>query len=280
MEYKKKKVDKESFAEFFGWVAAIMTIYFFIVPIIPFYKVLKGKLNYEETPGAYVTLVYLNCLCWYVYGDYIYSDQMKLCYLVGIISSFILLAIYLLFEQRKYTHDAILNAVIIINATLVIYKGLNIVVDDVDNIARICLAISLPILFYPIHTIYQVIKRRNYNLIPYKTSWYSMGVSLCWIIYSVLFDEFYIILPNVFIYILSSIQVFLYYRYKKIYTITDDNTISIISFEKTNEEKEKEVKEDIKEKKEKKEKKNTINKKINDKEESQPALEEKPVQII
>ena len=36
----------------------------------------------------------------------------------------------------------------------------------------------------------------------------------------------------------------------------------------------------MKEKKEKKEKKNTINKKINDKEESQPALEEKPVQII
>ena len=277
MEYKKKKIDKESFADFFGWVAAIMTIYFFIVPIVPFYKVIKGKLNYEETPGAYITLVYLNCLCWYVYGDYIYSDQMKLCYLVGIITSFILLAIYLLFEQRKYTHDAILNAVIIINATLVIYKGLNIVVDDVDNIARICLAISLPILFYPIYTIYQVIKRRNYNIIPYKTSWYSMAVSLCWIIYSVLFDEFYIILPNVFIYILSSIQVFLYYRYKKIYTISDDNTISIISFEKPKEEMEKEEKED---KKEKKEKKNNANKKRNDQEESQPVLEEKPVQII
>ena len=257
MEYKKKKIDKESFADFFGWVAAIMTIYFFIVPIVPFYKVIKGKLNYEETPGAYITLVYLNCLCWYVYGDYIYSDQMKLCYLVGII--------------------AILNAVIIINATLVIYKGLNIVVDDVDNIARICLAISLPILFYPIYTIYQVIKRRNYNIIPYKTSWYSMAVSLCWIIYSVLFDEFYIILPNVFIYILSSIQVFLYYRYKKIYTIADDNTISIISFEKPKEEMEKEEKED---KKEKKEKKNSANKKRNDQEESQPVLEEKPVQII
>jgi hypothetical protein len=286
MEYKKKKIDKESFADFFGWVAAIMTIYFFIAPIVPFYKVIKGKLNYEDTPGAYITLVYLNCLCWYVYGDYIYSDQMKLCYLVGIISSLILLAIYLLYEQRKYTHDAILNAVIIINATLVIYKGLNIVVDDVDNIARICLAISLPILFYPIHIIYQVIKRRNYNLIPYKTSWYSMGVSLCWIIYSVLFDEFYIILPNVFIYILSSIQVFLYYRYKKIYTINDDNTISIISFEKSNEEIEKEEKEekeekkDKKEKKEKKEKKNSGNKKKNEQEESQPALEEKPVQII
>ena len=277
MEYQKKKIDKESFADFFGWVAAIMTIYFFIVPIVPFYKVIKGKLNYEETPGAYITLVYLNCLCWYVYGDYIYSDQMKFCYLVGIISSFIFLAIYLLYEQRKYTHDAILNAVIIINAALVIYKGLNIVIDDVDNIARISLAISLPILIYPISTIYHAIKRRNYNIIPYKTSWYSMAVSLCWIIYSVLFDEFYIILPNVFIYILSSIQVFLYYRYKKIYPITDDNTISIISFEKPKEEMEKEEKED---KKEKKEKKNSANKKRNDQEESQPVLEEKPVQII
>lgn len=241
MEYQKKKIDKESFADFFGWVAAIMTIYFFIAPIVPFYKVIKGNLNYENTPGAYITLVYLNSLCWYVYGDYIYSDQMKFCYLVGIISSFIFLAIYLLYEQRKYTHDAILNAVIIINAALVIYKGLNIVIDDVDNIARISLAISLPILIYPINNIYHAIKRRNYNIIPYKTSWYSMAVSLCWIIYSVLFDEFYIILPNVFIYILSSIQVFLYYRYKKIYPITDDNTISIINFEKNNEEEEKEV---------------------------------------
>jgi hypothetical protein len=277
MEYQKKKIDKESFADFFGWVAAIMTIYFFIAPIVPFYKVIMGKLNYENTPGAYITLVYLNSLCWYVYGDYIYSDQMKLCYLVGIISSFIFLAIYLLYEQRKYTHDAILNAVIIINAAFVIYKGLNIVVDDVDNIARISLAISLPILIFPINNIYHAIKRRNYSIIPYKTSWYSMAVSLCWIIYSVLFDEFYIILPNVFIYILSSIQVFLYYRYKKIYTISDDNTISIISFKKPKEEMEKEEKED---KKEKKEKKNSANKKRNDQEESQPVLEEKPVQII
>ena len=280
MEYQKKKIDKESFADFFGWVAAIMTIYFFIAPIVPFYKVIKGNLNYENTPGAYITLVYLNSLCWYVYGDYIYSDQMKFCYLVGIISSFIFLAIYLLYEQRKYTHDAILNAVIIINAALVIYKGLNIVVDDVDNIARISLAISLPILIYPISTIYHAIKRKNYNIIPYKTSWYSMAVSLCWIIYSVLFDEFYIILPNVFIYILSSIQVFLYYRYKKMYPITDDNTISIISFEKTNEKEEKEEKNGEENKKEKTEKKSNENKKRDEREESQSVLKEKPVQII
>ena len=263
MEYQKKKVDKESFQELFGWVAAIMTIYFFIAPAVPFYYVFKGKLSYEETPGPYITLVYLNCLCWYVYGDYIYSDQMKLCYLIGIISSFILLAIYLLYEQKKYTHDAILNAVIIVNATLVIYKGLNVVVDDVDNIARICLAISLPILLYPIHTIYQAIKRRNYYIIPYKTAWYSMAVSLCWIIYSVLFDEFYIILPNVFIYILSSIQILIYFRYKKIYPNPDDNTISIIEIQK-------EEKEELKEKKEKK----------NKKEDSQVDMDEKPVQIV
>ena len=283
MDYKEKKIDKEYFQELFGWISAFMTIYFFIVPIAPFYKVIKGKLNYEETPGAYITLVYLNCLCWYVYGDYIYSDQMKLCYLVGIITSFILIAIYLLYEQKKYTQDAILNAVIIINATLVIYKGLNIVVDDVDNIARICLAISLPIIFYPAYTIYQVIKRKNYKLISYYTSWYSMAVSLCWIIYAVLSDEFYIILPNAFIYILSSIQILLYFKYKNNYPIKDDNSISIINLQKSNEEIKKEVKDKkdgMEDKKEKKKKKNIANKVENKNEESVKILEEKPVEII
>ena len=44
----------------FGWAAATLTLFFIITPMIPFYQVIKGKLNYEDTPGPFVTLNYFN----------------------------------------------------------------------------------------------------------------------------------------------------------------------------------------------------------------------------
>ena len=53
---------KDVVQEIGGWTAAILTLYLFIPQLYPYINLLKGKINYEETPGAYVFIHYIsNC---------------------------------------------------------------------------------------------------------------------------------------------------------------------------------------------------------------------------
>ena len=151
----------ESLEDVFGWVATCLTMCFYISPIIPFINVFKGKLSYEDTPAILVSASYVNCFCWYIYGDMIFSDQVKICNGIGAISSLCLICVYLVYEIRKYTLDAILNALIIITGSYAVYRGLTIVVDDDAIIGKICNCTAIIVFLSPIQLIYRVLKENN-----------------------------------------------------------------------------------------------------------------------
>ena len=167
-------------------------------------------MNFEETPGFYAGITYVNCLCWYIYGDFLYSDKIKYIYLIGAIINFIFVFIYLFYEIRKYKQDAILNGLIIISGTYMIYVGLTIVIDNVDVIAKICFA-SYSILFlFPMHIICCYYKQKllyytiifmlwdaNYfSMLGYLWIWYNRKICYisscnnCYIICNINFHSF------------------------------------------------------------------------------------------
>ena len=86
--------------ECFGWAAACLTVCYYVGPAIPFINVLKGKLNFEDTPGVFVTCCYINCFIWYIYGDIIFSDQIKISNMVSAGFSLFLMIIYLAYELK------------------------------------------------------------------------------------------------------------------------------------------------------------------------------------
>ena len=255
-----------AFEETCGWIAAVITLCFFLSYIMPFIELIKGKLSFEEISGFYLGIVYVNCLCWYIYGDFLYSDCIKHIYLFGTISNFILMFIYLFYELKKYRTDAILNGLIILSGTYMIYLVLAIIIDNVDIIAKVCFGTYSLLLLYPIFTIYQVINEKDYSLIPIYSSCASFMASLCWVIYGYGITENYIIYPHSIIVILSAIQITIYINYKKRYPISIDKESSTIGIEHIENE---EIKRE--------EKYDTINK-LDD--ESQPSISEKPVKIV
>lgn len=201
----------------FGWVAAALTLFFIITPIIPFYNVIKGKMNFEDTPGQYITANYLNYFCWYLYGDLLYSFQLKYCNLVGAITSGILLCIYLYYEVKKYTADAILNGLILVSGTYLIYVTLTNIIDDDKIIGTICIITYLILLAFPVRIIIKVLRHKNYNIIQFCSSWLSMLISSCWVIYGVLYDEIYIVFPHIIKIILDMIQITIFVNYRRKY---------------------------------------------------------------
>lgn len=214
-----------SFEETCGWAGFVLTLSYFISSLIPILNLLKGKIAFEDVHGYYYALTYVNNLCWYIYGDFLYSDQIKMVFLIGSFSSFISVFIYLYFELKKFKLDAILNGLIILLGTYTIYITLAIIIDNVDIICKICFGTYTILFFYPIQTIFNVIKHKNYSLIPIYNIFISLFASIGWVIYGYGITEKYVIYPNTIIIILSSIQITLYIIYRKTYPSFDEKTV-------------------------------------------------------
>ena len=229
----------ERIQDLFGWAATCLSICFYFYPFFPFLNILKGKLNYEDSPGILVTSIYINSFCWYIYGDTIFSDPIKICNFIGAFISFFYMLIYLAYEIKKYTVDAILNILIIFTGSYAVYKGFTIMIDDDTIIGKICFGTSCLVFFTPIQIIYRVTKEKNYNIIPIYLATSSLFSSCFWIIHGVFIKDLYIVFPNLIGIILAKIQIFIFLKYKRKYPgIGETESSSTIGIETNENEKE------------------------------------------
>ena len=250
--------------EYVGWLACGLNVLYFLAPIEPFFRVIRGKLNFEDTPGVFVTTCYVNCFVWFVYGDMIFSDQVKMSNLIAACASLCLIVIYLLYELKKYLVDAILNALILITGTWAVYRALTIIIDDDRIVGKICIGTSIVMFLSPIQIVYRVIKEKNYILIPIKSAFLYLATCIAWIAYGILIEDFYLVCPHSMGVILCLVQLVVYFNFKRKYpAISDKVFTSTIGIESTGTEETK--KEDTP---------------IKIDEESQPEMKVKPVKIL
>ena len=209
--------------DIFGWLAFLLTLFIYISPAISFINVLKGKMSFEETPGVLVLATYISCFCWAIYGEIIISDQVKICNIIGAICSLCFIAIYLVYEIKKYLLDAILNTLIMITGSFATYRWLIIGVDNFDIIGIICIITTIIVCLYYIYLLYKILRQKNnYFLLPNYRAWISFSSYACWIIYGILIKDKYFLISNIFGIVFSIIQIIIYIRYKKKYkAITD-----------------------------------------------------------
>ena len=244
-----------------GWIASCLTLTFFVLSILPILNLIFGKVAFEDVPGLCLTISYVNSLCWYIYGDFLYSDQIKFTYLVGTIINFVSVFIYLYYESKRDKKDAILNGLIILLGTYTIYVGLTFIVDNVDIIEKVCFGTYSLLYLFPIYTIYNVIKTKNYKFISFYSALGSFVASSCWAIYGFGIVENYVIYPHVIIIILASIQMIIYQNYSNRYPHIDKRSeSSTIGIEKEEIKKDENIR--------------------NIDEETQPSINEKPVKIV
>ena len=232
----------ETFQEYVGWLACGINALYFLAPVEPFFRVLRGKLNFEETPGVFVTTCYVNCFVWYVYGDMIFSDQVKYSNLIGACASLCLIVIYLIYELKKYLVDSILNALILITGTWAVYRALTIIIDDDRIVGKICIGTAVVMFLSPIQIVYKVMKEKNYYLIPIRSAFVYLFTCIVWIVYGILIEDFYLVCPHSIGIILFLVQIVVYFKFKRKYpAISDKVFTSTIGIESTgNEETKKE----------------------------------------
>ena len=166
-----------------GWVAIGLSSCFYFSLSIPFFQVLRCKMNYEYTPINFVSAIYVDCFAWYIYGLKILSEQLMLVNKIGVCSMLALMAIYLGFEIKKYTLDMILNVLILVLGTLVIQKGLYVIVEDFEVVGKICIGTKIITFYNPMSLLYQVYKEKNFGYISMRNTFLYAFVSLAWVIF-------------------------------------------------------------------------------------------------
>ena len=230
------EVNEDKTREFYGWIAAILSIFSLFIPFGPFIKLMNGKTNFKNSPAFYVTTAYISNVCWYIYGDLISSKQIKCINCFSAIFNFILIFIYLYYEIKVYPIDSVLNGLIIIIGSYALHRGLVTIVEDKDAVGNICMGTHFVSLLSPLVLIVKVIKKKNYKLIPIYLIWISLSSSISWVAYGVFLVNIYIICPNIAAFFLGVILIIIYvvysHKYEGIIDFNSSETLDIEANEK------------------------------------------------
>ena len=201
----------------FGYIATGLSVFFYCSLVIPFCNVLRCKLNYEFTPIGLIDTIYIDSIAWYIYGDKILNDQLKLCNIIGACCTLALIAIYLAFELKKYLVDSILNCLILILGTLVMHKGLTVVVEEAQMVGKICICTKSISFLFSIYMTYRVIKEKNYTLTSVNSILTYMASCIGWTLFGKSVNDYNIMCPNAVGIIICLIQFVFYLNIKKKY---------------------------------------------------------------
>ena len=200
----------------FGWIGAIITIYFYISPIFPFSKVLKDQIDYQDTPAILLLCSFMNCIFWADYGLLKNISSLYIANCFGGAITLIWITIYLMYMGKKYfTLSFIINILLIIIIGIISYIFYFKIDEKITGL--ICMILNALTYAAPGEKMLSVIKNRKYEIFPIYSSIGIFGCSLFWLIYGFLQKDRNIIIPNALGIIFSIFQfiffLIFYYKY-------------------------------------------------------------------
>ena len=203
-----------------SWIGTVIGIILNISPIVMFYSIIRGQKKIEIVPES---MLIFNILCSSLWACYWYLQVDKFVPFFssafGLALSEIFALIYLFYLADKDWKKYILYAFLEINLVLEFNYGLLFVLGDYITVGNIAVIVNIITYITPGQKIYQVIKTKNYNLIPISSTLSGSLCTLCWLIFGLLIWDIRTIIPNglglVFATINSGVWAYFYFTRDK-----------------------------------------------------------------
>ena len=204
--------------EVFGWIATVISVCFFIAPIVPYIKLIKGKITYKETPGLLLICSFLNCLLWVVYGIKLSKTQLYVTNIIGGLVTLVWFFIFLIFWLNKHalksTGFIVLSCAVVAGIFCLFYYAVDPKKDEAKITGYVAMVFNVLMYASVGEKIYTVIKTKNHNLIPIFSTIFSFLNGACWFIYGVCGEDIDVIVPNALGIFFAILQGILYYVIK------------------------------------------------------------------
>ena len=190
-----------------GWVGTVLSMVFYIAPIVPITKLIKKKYKIEEVPGPLLIMSFMNKIIWTSYGLKEEKTQVFVCNGVGGIISIFFIVIYLIYLAKiNWKLMLIYNFIFanfIVEIFYIFYKIIN------SNKAIGLTAMIFNILMYasPGAKIYEVFTTGNYDLIPIYSCIVSVFNCISWFIHGLFLKDLNIQIPNGIGFVLAIVQI-------------------------------------------------------------------------
>ena len=200
--------------QIFGWIGTALALYFYIAPVVPFWKVIKGEMTWKQSPGVLLLCSFLNCILWSDYG--LITDQFSIYFANGIggAITLIFITIFLIHvADRKVLLSLFYNFFLICCIVEIYFVFYYLVPSEATGY----IANVFNVLMYaaPGEKIYQICKGASYQLIPI---WSTIGGTACsamWMCYGIAQVDYYVIVPNALGVLASIIQIVVYIIYRQ-----------------------------------------------------------------
>ena len=198
----------------FGWVGNALALYFYIAPIVPFVKVIKGQMTWKQSPGVLLLCSFLNCILWSDYGLITNQFLLYLANGLGGTITLIYITIFLIHvADRKVLLSLFYNFFLICCIVEIYFVFYYLVPFKVTGI----IANVFNVLMYaaPGEKIYQICKGASYQLIPI---WSTIGGTACstsWMCYGIYQKDIYVVIPNALGVLASIVQIVIFVIYRK-----------------------------------------------------------------
>ena len=198
----------------FGWVGNALALYFYIAPIVPFVKVIKGQMTWKQSPGVLLLCSFLNCILWSDYGLITNQFLLYLANGLGGTITLIYITIFLIHvADRKVLLSLFYNFFLICCIVEIYFVFYYLVPSKVTGI----IANIFNVLMYaaPGEKIYQICKGASYQLIPI---WSTIGGTACstsWMCYGIYQKDIYVVIPNALGVLASIVQIVIFVIYRR-----------------------------------------------------------------
>ena len=179
----------------FGWTGTAIATFFYIVPIIPYLKLIKGEITVKEVPNLLLIFSFLNCILWSDYGMIENQFNVYFANALGGAITLIFITIFLIHLAKKRIVFALLYNLLLIGVVTGIYfLCFHVVPSKTTGI----IANVFNVLMYagPGEKIYTICKNGNYKLIPIWSTIGGLACSACWMTYGFYKHDFLLQLPN------------------------------------------------------------------------------------
>ena len=207
--------DEDFVGNIFGWVGTVISMFFYIAPVVPFLKLIKGEISCKESPGILLICSFMNCILW---GDYgLLLDRFLIYFANGIGGTITLIWIVIFiihFVEKRFAMALLYNLILTIAIVGIALLFFFIVPYQVTG--KIAMVFNVLMYASPGEKMITVFRTGNYKLIPIWSTLGGIACSGCWMIYGIYLVDWNQIIPNGLGVLFSIFQVivFLFYKLK------------------------------------------------------------------